>query len=170
VPVRAQVVVEIVGHDEQHVRPAGLRCASLTRIGLWRSDEGGAEQRRPYRSIDVSTHAWHTRTVGRGGQVGFAEQEHTSEDEEGEIESRRAQHPGDTRPLIRDRLDYYFEVQRFDRDLGHIIETLERAGELDNTILIVTSDNGMPFPRAKANVYDGGARVPLAIRWPGRPW
>jgi len=31
----------------------------------------------------------------------------------------------------------------------------------------VTSDNGMPFPRAKANVYDGGTRVPLAIRWKG---
>ena len=31
----------------------------------------------------------------------------------------------------------------------------------------MTSDNGMPFPRAKANAYDGGARVPLAIRWPG---
>jgi arylsulfatase A-like enzyme len=66
-----------------------------------------------------------------------------------------------------DLLDYYVEVQRFDRDLGHIIEALERAGELENTIVIVTSDNGMPFPRAKANVYDAGARVPLVIRWPG---
>ena len=71
-------------------------------------------------------------------------------------------------PVVRqDILDYYFEVQRFDRELGAIVESLERAGELDNTIVIVTSDNGMPFPRAKATVYDGGARVPLAIRWPG---
>jgi arylsulfatase A-like enzyme len=71
-------------------------------------------------------------------------------------------------PIVRsDLLDYYFEVQRFDRDLGRIIEALERAGELENTIIVVTSDNGMPFPRAKATVYDGGTRVPLAIRWPG---
>ena len=73
----------------------------------------------------------------------------------------------DTADVRSDLLDYYFEVQRFDRDLGRIIETLERAGELENTIVIVTSDNGMPFPRAKANVYDAGVRVPLAIRWPG---
>ncbi|HET7695387.1 MAG TPA: sulfatase-like hydrolase/transferase [Vicinamibacterales bacterium] len=70
-------------------------------------------------------------------------------------------------PIVRgDLLDYYLEVQRFDRDVARMLETLERAGELENTIVIVTSDNGMPFPRAKANVYDGGARVPLAIRWP----
>ena len=73
----------------------------------------------------------------------------------------------DTPDVRNDLLDYYFEVQRFDRDLGHIIETLERTGELANTIIIVTADNGMPFPRAKANVYDAGARVPLAIRGPG---
>jgi arylsulfatase A-like enzyme len=82
----------------------------------------------------------------------------------------RVQVPGflPDRPGVRnDLLDYYFEVQRFDRDLGAIIAALERAGELENTIVIVTSDNGMPFPRAKANVYDAGARVPLAIRWPG---
>jgi arylsulfatase A-like enzyme len=72
----------------------------------------------------------------------------------------------DTPEVRADLLDYYIEVQRFDRDLGRILETLERAGELDNTILIVTSDNGMPFPRAKATVYDSGARMPLAIRWP----
>ncbi len=73
----------------------------------------------------------------------------------------------DTTEVRRDLLDYYFEVERFDRDLGLILAALERAGELDNTILVVTSDNGLPFPRAKATVYDGGVRVPLAIRWPG---
>ncbi len=72
----------------------------------------------------------------------------------------------DTPEVRRDLLDYYFEVERFDRDLGALLDALERIGELDNTIVIVTSDNGMPFPRAKANVYDAGARMPLAIRWP----
>jgi len=71
-------------------------------------------------------------------------------------------------PVVRgDLLDYYLEVERFDRDLSRMLDALQRAGELENTIVIVTSDNGMPFPRAKANVYDGGARIPLAIRWPG---
>jgi arylsulfatase A-like enzyme len=73
----------------------------------------------------------------------------------------------DTADVRSDLLNYYLEVQRFDADVGRILEILERAGELDNTIVVVTSDNGMPFPRAKANVYDAGARVPLAIRWPG---
>jgi N-sulfoglucosamine sulfohydrolase len=73
----------------------------------------------------------------------------------------------DTPEVRSDLLDYYFEVERFDRDVGRILGTLERLGELDNTVIIVTSDNGMPFPRAKATVYDSGARVPLAIRWPG---
>ena len=72
-------------------------------------------------------------------------------------------------PLVRsDLLDYYFEVQRFDRQLASLLEALERRNELDNTIVVVTSDNGMPFPRAKANLYDSGTRVPLAIRWPRR--
>ena len=73
----------------------------------------------------------------------------------------------DTPEVRSDLLDYFYEVERFDRDLGLILAALERAGELDNTIVIVTSDNGLPFPRAKATVYDGGVRVPLAIRWPG---
>jgi len=52
----------------------------------------------------------------------------------------------DTADVRQDLLDYYFEVQRFDRDLGRLLEALERAGELDHTIVVVTSDNGMPFP------------------------
>ena len=58
------------------------------------------------------------------------------------------------------------EVQRFDRQLAGLLEELERRKELDNTLVVVTSDNGMPFPRAKANLYDSGTHMPLAIRWP----
>jgi N-sulfoglucosamine sulfohydrolase len=74
----------------------------------------------------------------------------------------------DTPATRGDILDYYFEVQRLDREAGEIIATLEAAGQLDNTVVIFTSDNGMPFPRAKANLYDGGAHVPLAIRFPAK--
>jgi uncharacterized sulfatase len=49
-----------------------------------------------------------------------------------------------------------------------MLDTLEKAGELDNTIVIVTSDNGMAFPRAKANVYEYGIHMPLAISWPAQ--
>lgn len=72
----------------------------------------------------------------------------------------------DTPEIRSDLLDYTFEVERFDRDLGQILELLEETGEADNTLVIVTSDNGMAFPRAKANCYEYGIHMPLAIRWP----
>lgn len=69
-------------------------------------------------------------------------------------------------PEIRsDIMDYYFEVERFDRDLGEVLDLLDSLGRLQNTIVVVTGDNGIPFPRAKANVYDGGAHIPLAMSW-----
>jgi len=64
-----------------------------------------------------------------------------------------------------DVADYYFEVQRFDREVGELLAQLQAIGELDETLIVMTADHGMPFPRAKANLYDAGARVPLAIRW-----
>lgn len=64
-----------------------------------------------------------------------------------------------------DIADYYFEVQRWDSDVGAAIKQLEEAGELENTVIVMTGDHGMPFPRCKGNLYDWGARVPLAIRW-----
>ena len=64
-----------------------------------------------------------------------------------------------------DVLDYCAEIDWFDRQLGRALAVLERTGEMDNTIIVVTSDNGMPFPRAKANLYDSGTHMPLAIRW-----
>jgi arylsulfatase A-like enzyme len=70
-----------------------------------------------------------------------------------------------TTEIRSDIADYYFEVQRWDADVGRAITLLEDAGELDNTIIVMTGDHGMPFPRCKGNLYDWGARVPLAIRW-----
>ena len=70
-------------------------------------------------------------------------------------------------PVVRsDILDYYVEVEHFDKMVARALNSLEKAGQLDNTIVVVTSDHGMPFPRAKASLHDQGSRVPLAIRWP----
>lgn len=65
-------------------------------------------------------------------------------------------------------LDYYYEIEHFDRHLGRMLDTLERIGELDNTLVVVTSDNGMPFSRTKATLYDSGTRMPTAVRWAER--
>ena len=65
-----------------------------------------------------------------------------------------------------DLLDYAVEIEWFDLHLQRMLTYLEEIGELENTIVIVTSDNGMPFPRAKANGYDYGIHVPFAVRYP----
>lgn len=74
----------------------------------------------------------------------------------------------DSETIRSDVADYYFEVQRFDREVGAALKKLEELGELDNTVVVVTGDHGMPFPRCKSNLYDSGARVPMAVRWPRR--
>jgi N-sulfoglucosamine sulfohydrolase len=65
-----------------------------------------------------------------------------------------------------DMLDYAVEIEWFDHHLELMLNYLEEIGELENTIIIVTADNGMPFPRAKANSYDYGVHVPFAVRYP----
>ena len=64
-----------------------------------------------------------------------------------------------------DQLDYALEVEWFDLHLGRALAKLEAAGELDNTIVLVTSDHGQPFPRVKGQIYEHGFHIPLAVRW-----
>jgi N-sulfoglucosamine sulfohydrolase len=64
-----------------------------------------------------------------------------------------------------DILDYALEIEYFDSHVGKILDFLDSKGELDNTLVIVTSDNGMPFPRAKSDEYDYSNHLPLAIMW-----
>ena len=65
-----------------------------------------------------------------------------------------------------DMLDYALEIEYFDGHLQRMLKKLEEIGELDNTIVIVTADNGMPFPRIKGQVYEYSNHLPLAIMWP----
>lgn len=72
----------------------------------------------------------------------------------------------DTETVRTDLLDYAFELEYFDLHLRRMLELLEARGELDHTLVVVTADNGLPFPRAKGQVYEASNHVPLAIRWP----
>jgi arylsulfatase A-like enzyme len=65
-----------------------------------------------------------------------------------------------------DMLDYALELEYFDKHAGLMLQQLEEAGELDNTLIIITADNGMPFPRAKGQAYEFSNHIPLAIMWP----
>ena len=69
-------------------------------------------------------------------------------------------------PALRDDLmNYYGGVMKLDAEAAQAIAVLEKSGELENTVIIYTSDNGWQMPRGLGNCYDSGSRVPLAIRW-----
>ncbi|MBM3999603.1 MAG: sulfatase [Planctomycetes bacterium] len=72
----------------------------------------------------------------------------------------------DNETVRTDMLDYAFEVEHFDEHLGRMLAILEERGQLANTLVVVTSDHGMPFPRVKGQAYDASNHVPLAVRWP----
>jgi len=74
----------------------------------------------------------------------------------------------DTPGVRRERANYLYEVQHADRTLDALLKLLEERGELANTLVIVTADNGTSIPRAKTHLYDWGVRVPLAMMWPAR--
>lgn len=77
-------------------------------------------------------------------------------------------------PVVRgDLLDYSVEVEYADAHVGKALKLLEAAGELDRTLVVVTSDHGMPFPFVKGQIHEDGFHLPLAMRWgkgirPGR--
>lgn len=76
----------------------------------------------------------------------------------------------DNEPVRNDMLDYGYEVEYFDSHLLRMIQLLEQRGELENTIIVVTSDNGMPFPRVKGHVYEAANHLPFALMWKEHVW
>ena len=86
-----------------------------------------------------------------------------------DLEGRLPAFLPDVHEIREDAADYLGECQAVDKGLGVLLEELAAAGELDNTLLVVSGDHGIPgMPRAKCNLYDIGCEVALAVRWPGK--
>jgi N-sulfoglucosamine sulfohydrolase len=71
-------------------------------------------------------------------------------------------------PDVREDIaDYLGEALAWDGMVNELIEELKTRGELDNTLIIVSGDHGMPgMPRGKCNLHDFGSAVSLLVSWP----
>ena len=73
----------------------------------------------------------------------------------------------DVPDVRRDFADYLGEVMAADVMLGVMLDELQKAKKLNNTLIIVSGDHGIPgVPRGKTNCYDLATRVPLLVRYP----
>jgi N-sulfoglucosamine sulfohydrolase len=69
-------------------------------------------------------------------------------------------------PDIRKELaQYWNSTQRLDVSIGKILGVLNETGLESNTVVVFSSDHGMPFPFSKATCYDSGTRTPVLISW-----
>ncbi len=87
-----------------------------------------------------------------------------------DLKGKLPKHLPDVPEFREDFASYLGEIQAFDAQVGVLVKQVEEAGELDNTVIVISGDHGAPgFPGGKCNLYDFGVNVTLAIRWPGQP-
>jgi arylsulfatase A-like enzyme len=67
-----------------------------------------------------------------------------------------------------DLLDYANEVEWYDTQVGQAIKIFKDKGLLESTLIVITSDHGMPFPRVKGQIYEEGFHIPLIVYWKGK--
>ncbi len=71
-------------------------------------------------------------------------------------------------PGVREEVaEYYQAANRLDQGIGKFLDVLKETGQLENTLVIFISDNGMPFANAKTNCYEAGLHLPMIVRAPG---
>jgi N-sulfoglucosamine sulfohydrolase len=96
----------------------------------------------------------------RGYEEGIIENPHTIDD------VILPPYVPDTERVRKDFALYYDEINRLDQYVGKVVETLDRQGVGDNTVILFISDNGRPFPRDKTTLYDSGIKTPWIVKWP----
>lgn len=74
----------------------------------------------------------------------------------------------DTPELREQTADYYNCMSRLDSLIGDLLESLEKSGKADDTLVVYLGDHGADLLRGKRTSYEGGVRVPLIVRWPAR--
>lgn len=75
----------------------------------------------------------------------------------------------DVHDVREDLADYLGEALAWDGMVNELIKELNARGDLDNTLVIVSGDHGMPgMPRGKCNLHDFGSMVSLLVSWPAR--
>ena len=75
----------------------------------------------------------------------------------------------DVHDVREDLADYLGEALAWDGMVNELMEEMKARGELDNTLVIVSGDHGMPgMPRGKCNLHDFGSMVSLLVSWPAR--
>lgn len=71
-------------------------------------------------------------------------------------------------PEVREDFDRHVEsLRQFDRNFGLVLDGLRESGQYDNTLVIFTTDHGIPYPGAKCTLTDQGTGVALIMRLPG---
>jgi N-sulfoglucosamine sulfohydrolase len=72
----------------------------------------------------------------------------------------------DVPEVRRELAEYYQAINRMDQGIGFLLEELEKSGRAKDTLVLYVGDNGMPFPGAKASLYDTGLNVPMILARP----
>ncbi len=70
----------------------------------------------------------------------------------------------------RDLAELQGMIRQLDESVGKVLDMLDVHGLRDNTIVIVTTDHGLPMPHAKGTLYDSGTGVMLFMRYPAGQW
>jgi len=104
------------------------------------------------------------RSEEENGRFSFDAEEYDPSDPE---EVRPLPYLPDRRGIRHDLAEMHGMVRAIDEGVGEIVDAIADADIEDETVLVFTTEHGIPFPRAKGSCYDAGIEAALILRYPG---